>query len=99
MKIENIEQKLSLLYGKAIKEFKICINDEENNFLKDEVNIPLENIKIIEKDVRIVFTKRVSEQYLFEVSLLLFEGDEEIGKYVYVESEKGEEINDSLAFY
>ncbi len=99
MEFENIDKKLSLLYNKAINEFKICISDEENDFLKSEVNLPVESIKIVEKDIKIVFSRKVFERYKFEVSLLLFEGDKEIGKYMYIEDDRGNGMDDSLIFY
>lgn len=99
MTFENMHIDLSLLYNRAKKKFEACINSGDNKFLQDEVSIPLNNIIIIEKNIKIVFSKRVFEQYLIEVSLMLFEGDKEIGKYIYIESDKSEAIDDSLVFY
>lgn len=99
MRIEGIKKVILLLYDKAKKKFDECINDEDNKFLKDEINIPLIEIIIIEKNIKIVFSELDFEQYLFEVSLILFDGHKEIGKYLYIENERGETIDDSLVFY
>ncbi len=99
MKIENIQQELLLLYNRAKQKFKHCVNDEDNIFLKDEISVSLHEIIIIEKDIRVIFSKRDFEQYLLEVSLILFDGQKEIGKYLYVENDKEEMIDDSVVFY
>ncbi|GGH32938.1 hypothetical protein FAZ19_23470 [Sphingobacterium alkalisoli] len=99
MKIEGMQQVLLLLYSRAKQKFEECINDEGNKFLKDEVSVSLYEIVIIEKDIKIVFSQRDFEQYLFEISLVLFDGQKEIGKYLYIENEKEEAIDDSLVFY
>lgn len=97
MKIEGMQQVLCLLYNKAKQNFEECIND--NQFLKDEVSISLNEIIIIEKDIKIVFSQRDFEQYLFEVSLILSDGQKEIGRYLYIENEKEEVIDDYLVFH
>lgn len=95
---ERLTPYLSLLYDKAKDSFKKCIRHEDNEFLKDEVNIPLEDIVMIEKDVKIVFDKRCFDQYSLETTLLLSDGNEEIGKYIYIENDKKEFIDDFLIF-
>lgn len=97
MKIEIIEKDLSLLYQKAKQKFEECANDEENKFLKKEINISLIDIIIIEEDIKIVFSRRIFNQYLFEINLKLFEGQREIGKYTYIENEEGGD--DTLVIY
>lgn len=99
MKIEDIQPVLLLLYNKAKQKFEECINDDDNKFLKDEVSLSVHEIEVIKKDIKIVFSQMDFEQYLFEVSLILFDGQKEIGKYLYIENEKGEAVDDSLVFY
>ena len=99
MKFESLESDLTLLYIEAKEHFKKCIRDKENKFLQDEVNILLDDIVIIEKDIKIIFTQKNFTEYICEVSLLLFEGSREIGRYLYIQNEKQEEIDDSLVFY
>ena len=90
---------LSLFYYKAKRSFEQCIQDSDNDFLKNEINIPVEEIIVVEKNIKIVFSRRAFESYLIEVSLSLFEVDKEIGRYLYVENDKKEGIDDSLVFY
>lgn len=99
MKYDNIAQDLSLLYTKAKESFNECIQNKDNEFLRNEINIPLDNIIVIENEIKIVFSKRRFEQYKFEVRLLLFDGSIEIGKYLYIKTSNEEEVDDSLVFY
>ena len=99
MKYDNIAQDFSLLYIKAKESFNECIRNKDNEFLKAEINMPLDDIIVIENDIKIVFSKRRFEQYKFEVSLLLFDGSEETGKYLYIENSNEEDVDDSLIFY
>ena len=98
MGLKDIVQTLSL-YDTAKAKFRQCISDEENQFLKGEVGIPLENILIIESEIKIVFSQRITEHFLIEISLLLFDGNKKIGKYLYIENEKGEAVDDALVFH
>jgi hypothetical protein len=99
MRIEDIQPELFLLFNKAKSKFEECINDEDNKFLLDELNLSSQEIVVIEKDIKIVFYKRSFERFYFEISLVLFDGKNEIGKYSYIENEKGESVDDSLVFY
>jgi hypothetical protein len=98
MDLKDIAQILSL-YDTAKAKLRQCISDEENQFLKGEVGIPLENILIIESEIKIVFSQRITEHFLIEISLLLFDGNKKIGKYLYIENEKGEAVDDALVFH
>lgn len=99
MTIEVKEQDLAFIYNKAKMKYKECINYKDNTFLKDEVNIPLEFILLREKDIKIVFSQNAAYNYLLEVTLELYDGDEKIGQYIYSENEIGDEIDDILVFY
>lgn len=97
--MKDMQQLLLLLYNRAKYKLEECIKDEENEFLIDELNLALQEIVIVEKDIKIVFYQRDFEQYLFEVNLVLLDGQKEIGRYLYFENEKHEAIDDSLVFY
>ena len=99
MKFESSVPDLSLLYNKAKESFKECIRNKDNEFLKNEVSISLEDIVVIEESIKIVFSQKFFNRYLVEVSLLLFDGNKEIGKYLYFENEREEDIDDSLVFH
>ncbi|MDR6560935.1 MULTISPECIES: hypothetical protein [unclassified Arcicella] len=83
MNIEVNEQYLALLYHNAKQSYKECISNEDNGFLKGEVSVHLESILLIENNIKIVFHKNISYNYLLEVSLKLYADDKEIGKYIY----------------
>ncbi len=99
MLFENLEAELLLLYNKAKKSFDECIRNKDNVFLRDEVRIPLFDVKVVEQGIKIVFSKRDFKHYTFEVCLLLFDGSMEIGKYIYFENDRKEGIDDRLTFY
>jgi hypothetical protein len=99
MKYDSIAPDFSLLYIKATQSFNECIRNKDNEFLRAEINIPLDDIIVIENNIKIVFSKRRFEQCKFEVSLLLLDGSKEIGKYLYIENSNEEEVDDSLVFY
>ncbi|MCW2264011.1 MULTISPECIES: hypothetical protein [Sphingobacterium] len=81
MEFLNSDSHLSLLYRKAKESFEWCIQSDENEFLKDELSMSFNDIVLIEKDIKIVFSKRVFEEYNIEVCLLLSAGNIEVGKY------------------
>ncbi len=99
MTIEVNEQDLALLYHKAEQKYKASIRDKENEFLKEEIDIPLESIQAIAKDIKFTFTQESAHEYLVEVTLILHAGDKEIGKYISIETETGEMIDDFLIFH
>lgn len=99
MEFSFVESDLHLLYNRARNSCEKCIHDEDNNFLKNEINLPINEIIVIEKCIKIVFFEKAFNEHLFEVNLLLFEKDKEIGKYLYVVNERGDEVDDSLIFY
>lgn len=99
MVLDGISEEMSLLYLKAKDAYDKCIEDENNAFLKKEVKVSLSEISVIEKDIKIVFSKRNFNIYVFEVTLLLFDGHQEIGKYLYITDHRKQEIDDFLVFY
>jgi len=99
MNFNNIESDLSSLYNKSRESFDECIRNNDNEFLKDELSMSLDDIVIAEKDIKIVFSKRAFEEYIIQVCLVLFEGSKEIGKYTYITNDKKEGVDDNLVFY
>jgi hypothetical protein len=100
MKSYNINFNLSLaLYIKAKESFERCIQNNDNKFLEDEIDVPLNDIIVIEKNIKIVFFKTDLDEYTIEICLGLFSGNEEIGKYTSILNEKYDEIDNFLVFY
>jgi hypothetical protein len=92
---ENLEQ----MYSKAKIAFKRCIEDEENEFLKNEINIPTNSIVMKEEFIKIKYIKIDTENYVIETKIqLVSQADDVIGSYIYYENEKGIAIDDSLIF-
>lgn len=99
MTVKVNEQDLVWLYNKAKQKYKDCINNKDNNFLESEINVPLESVSLIEKEIKIVFSRHVFNNMFFHVSLALFAAEREIGLYIYIENQDGSEMDDSLVFY
>ena len=99
MKLENLEVDLPMLYERAINSYRACIYNKDNLYLNEEVNIPLEEIIVGGKSIKIVYNSTNFSDPIFEVCLLLFDESLEIGKYTYLESVKKEAVDDFLVFY
>lgn len=85
------------LFEKAKKNYYQCITLKENDFLSEEVNVPLTSIVLEETDIKITFSKHIPNTYRVDVALTLYANNEIIGKYAYTEN--GDDIEDSLVFY
>lgn len=99
MKLNNLLIDFSLFFKIARDGYEKCIQDEENEFLKCELNRSLSEIKISDKEIRILFSERNIEVYNIEVILQLLDGNNVIGKYTYVLNNENHGIDDSLVFY
>lgn len=67
--------------------------------MKDEINAPLESIVIEENDVKIVFSKKNTFEYVFGVNFKLSLTDNnQIGRYTYIQDGQGEMIDEVLVF-
>ncbi len=94
MKIDSVS-----FYNKAKESFIKCIKNPDNQFLKEEIEIPLDVIRVFEKNINVVLSEKTFNNPIFEISLSLFDEFKEIGIYVYIENDKGVCIDDSLIFY
>lgn len=94
------KQELNFLYNKAKERYYKCIKDSDNVFLEEELLVPLDSIKLRFLSIKIVFSQDISERYELEISLGLWtESSIQIGKYLYIENDKGNAIDDSLVFF
>ncbi|MGD1841863.1 MAG: hypothetical protein ACFB0B_13360 [Thermonemataceae bacterium] len=93
-RFEQFDLEGSFLRAKAA--FQRCINDEENAFLKDEIDFPIHKIISKEEFIKVIFSE---DEYIVETKLKLLNPKEiEIGFYMYIESQEGTPIDDSLIF-
>lgn len=99
MKIELDQKDFANLYAKAEAGFKECIENNENDFLEDEIDIPEEEIETKENYIQIQFFGRDNEHFIVEANLSLYSPDgEEIGWYCLHEDENGEAVDDYLVY-
>ena len=92
-------QYLKDLCAKAKFAFNKCIADPENDFLQDEIKIPLGNVILLEEFVRLKFVNYEIDRFEIEVKLALASPDGSlIGMYLYYEDERGLVIDDMLVF-
>lgn len=88
-----------MLYERARNSYTQCISSEENAFLQDEAQVPLEAIALRDMTVRIVFPQYDASAYTVEAELGLYTNGHYMGRYTYSETHAGEPIEDSLVFY
>ena len=87
------------LYEKANRHFKICIRNEDNAFLQDQIDIRLEEIGTRDASVRVEFVGHNRKNFEIETKIwLLANDDQNIGYYSLVEDEKGNLADDFLVF-
>ncbi|RFS18007.1 hypothetical protein [Emticicia sp. C21] len=101
MTIQVSENYFTELYNKAIQGYMLCINNKENEFLKDEIGVPLESIQAYKRDIKIVFSKNFEHDHKFEatLNLSLSPSKNEIGRYTYVKDLSEEFRDEFLVFY
>lgn len=97
MNIEGLN--VNQFYAKANKLFKRCLLNEENIYLQEEIDVPL-NLIITQNDcITIKFPFEDNEVYIIETKItLLSQKNEELGWYSYLEDENGNVIDDFLVF-
>ena len=89
---------LESVLNKAQLSFWDCLRNEENAFLKDEVDFPIELIAI-KKDYIKIYFDRPEDDCLLEVLLnLVAPSNEKIGSYIYKEDGTGKVVDDYLIF-
>ncbi|GAA3930326.1 hypothetical protein GO495_07435 [Chitinophaga oryziterrae] len=100
MIIDISKQELALLYTKAKEKYNNCINNEDNAFLEEEVPVPFNTIELKEFDIKIVFSQEDTETYVLEIAIGLWDRSNQfIGKYVFIEDDRGNAVDDSLVFF
>lgn len=97
--IQVNEQDLELIYSKAEKAFKKCLVDDENKFLANEIDIPINSIITENEFIKIQYLKNESNRYVIEIKIQLrSQNNRIIGSYSYYENEKGIPLDDVLVF-
>lgn len=90
---------LNDMYSKAKLAYRKCIEDEENEFLKNEIKTPIHSIKLKEESVMIKYLENNVDNYILEIKIqLLSTTDDILGSYIYYENENGIGIDDILKF-
>ncbi|RYD97757.1 MAG: hypothetical protein EOP54_09900 [Sphingobacteriales bacterium] len=89
------------LFQRSVKSFYKCIESEENSFLKNELDVPLNSILPTYESINITLPfKNCFEQFRVEVKLKLLNSDGNlIGTYSYFENEEEIAIDDFLVVY
>ena len=99
MVIQVLEQDLSLFYRRAKESYLECVNNPENVFLQDEIQVPATAIELREITVKVVFEFRNASTYLLEVFLALHANGKVIGRYECMMDKEGTVFEDNLVFY
>ncbi len=99
MNFDNLTPQFSLLYLKAREHLDVSVQNKDNSFLREELSIPWEKVRVIDHEIKIVFSKSDFTRFILEVSLLLLDGNQPIGRYQYFQNEHEDGIDDRLVFY
>lgn len=100
MKTAMSNQELNTYYDKAREKYYECIKNEENIFLEHEISTSPALIKLQPLSIKICFFQEITNKYQVEISLSLLDNSTlPIGKYVYIEDENGNSVEDSLIFF
>jgi len=97
--MEISKNDLKQIYSKANAAFIECITCRENEFLRDEIDIPIDLITTKEEFVRVQFYKSEVNVFVIEANIQLLAPDGKlIGTYSYYEDETGSPVDDRLTF-
>ncbi len=78
----------------------MCVLDPSNDFLKNEIDVPIAEITLIEQHIRVEFLKHDVNTFIVEVKLLLARPDNSsLGYYAYHEDENQTYVDDFLVFH
>lgn len=89
---------LQTYYELANEAFRKCVLDQNNSFLKTEINEPLESIVTKEEFVIVKYTG-VQNDPVIEICIALFGASKaKIGSYSYFVDSDNQPIDDSLIF-
>lgn len=89
---------LKRYYDNAIEAYEKCIGKEENSFLSEEIDIPVQNLRIENDSVLFKYIGMDDSYFVIEVKLRLMSGNFEIGYYILVLDEQHTHIDDVLFF-
>jgi hypothetical protein len=93
-------EELLLLYERAQSAFRCCIENEENAFLREEINVSLESIEIKNHFIQIKFDGDDPYSSAIEIRLALTtQAGQDLGYYSFIMNESFEQIDDILVFY
>ena len=90
---------LDFQYLKAKTSFQECITNPDNEYLNEQIEIPVSSIITKNESVKMQFYGSDKNHFLVETLLLLFTpSDKKIGYYCYHENENEEAVDDYLVF-
>jgi hypothetical protein len=94
------KEELHVLYRKAEEGYYKCINNKDNKFLEEEMQMPFASVRVKRSGVKVVFLQEDISGYSLEIVLALCsDSDKSIGKYRLVEDDKGNVVDDGLVIY
>ncbi len=93
------KQELSRLYNKTREMYSNCIQNKDNSFLQEEILIPLEQIELKNSSIKVCFSQDIDNRYSWETSITLWDGSSIIGKYIYIEDDQRNFLDEFLGFF
>lgn len=94
------KEELNALYRKADESCYKCLNNKDNKFLEEEMQMPVTSVGVKHSKVKVVFWQDDIYEYTLEIELSLWGNSEKsIGRYWYIEDDKGDFVDDGLVLY
>jgi len=91
---------LEYCFLKCKVSYQACINISENKYLRDDIEVPINELVLQDDSVKIFIDSKVYGESIIAVRINLFSSElnKSIGYYRYIENIAGEPIDDFLAF-
>jgi hypothetical protein len=94
------KEELDGLYRKAEESCYRCLNNKDNKFLEEEMQMPVASVGLKYSSVKVEFLGKDINSYTLEITLSLWGNTaRSIGKYWYIENDKGAVVDDGLVLY
>jgi hypothetical protein len=94
------KEELQVFYRKAEESCYKCLNNKDHKFLEEEMQMPVASVGLKHSSVKVVISQDDIAGYTLEIELSLWgNAAKSIGKYWYIEDDKGAVVDDGLVLY
>lgn len=88
-------------YLKCKTAFQDCISNKENDFLKEEIETPINDLVLHNDQITLLFKSENNDDFIIDIKIKLINSDlnKQIGYYKYQENMEGEYLDEFLVFF